>query len=61
MAATATWRFQVLDHHATTMAEGILGPAARNAIRKAVTGYVDRTGYRPTAAQRAFINARDRT
>jgi len=61
MATTATWRFQVLDHHATTMAEGILGPAARNAIRKAVTGYVDRTGYRPTAAQRAFINARDRT
>jgi hypothetical protein len=57
MATTAAWRFQVLDHHATTMAEGILGPAAR----KAVIGFVDRTGYRPTAAQRAFINARDQT
>ena len=57
MATTASWRFQVLDHHATTMAEGLLGPAAR----KAVIGLVDRTGYRPTAAQKAFINARDRT
>ena len=57
MATTATWRFEVLDHHGTTMAEGILGPAAR----KTIIGLVDRTGYRPTAAQEAFVNARDKT
>ena len=57
MATTATWHFQVLDHHGTTMAEGILGPTAR----KTIAGLVDRTGYRPTAAQEAFVNARDQT
>ena len=40
LATTATWHFQVLDHHGTTMAEGILGPTAR----KTIAGLVDRTG-----------------
>jgi hypothetical protein len=57
LATTATWHFQILDHHASTIAEGILGPTAR----KTIIGLVDRTGYRPTAAQQNFINARDKT
>jgi hypothetical protein len=60
MASTATWRFEVLDHHASTIAEGILGPAARTTLTR-LLGRVDRSGYRPTAAQEAFVNARDKT
>jgi hypothetical protein len=57
LATTATWRFEVLDHHGSTLAEGILGPAARTTI----TGLVNRTGYRPTAAQDAYVKTRDKT
>src|SRR5215831_10256519 len=57
LATTATWRFEVLDHHASTIAHGILGPPAR----KALAGLTDRTGYRPTAATEAYVRARDKT
>jgi len=73
MAQRAQWRFTVFAEDGDTLAEGrlksrpwldpdLLNPDLLNPdLLNPTGGPVDRRGYRPTAAQRAFVNARDRT
>jgi hypothetical protein len=52
MAEAAQWRFTVRDRNGDTVAEG------RLRAKPDLSGY---DPYRPSAAQRAFVNARDKT
>ena len=61
MATTANWRFEVLDHHSSSIAEGLLGPVARKTLADLLAAPVDRAGYRPSSAQEHFIRTRDKT
>jgi hypothetical protein len=68
LATAAAWRFTVTDQ-ATTIAEGRLSPAAAKhaaaatltAVTQLSRGPDGRLGYRPTAAQDAYVRARDHT
>ena len=74
LTEVASWRFAVRDEHGDTVAEGplrrpnldalaglITAPDVAGISSGAAAAGVARTGYRPTAGQKAFVRTWDRT